>query len=434
MPLEREVLSQSLSQEIIMNRCRIFLLLAFCLPLLQLMSAQTRTETAPPPGTVTGSGTANYLSLWTGSTTLGNSHIFQSGGDTGIGTTSPQYALDVDGHINSSAGYLIGESLVLTMPGGSADDNIALGYQAFLNNTSGVSNTASGYQALEANTQGPGNTANGATALSSNTTGGDNTAAGSGALSSNTTAWGNTASGSGALAFSTTGAYNTASGYSALEYNSTGSYNTADGFQALSPNSAGSYNVAVGYNAAANVSGGSNNVHISNEGSSGDSGTIRIGTSGTQTAFFAAGIYGASAGSNSAIPVLVDSAGQLVTVSSSRRFKEDIQDMGDASSDLMRLRPVTFRYKKPLADGSQPIQYGLIAEEVAEVYPDLVAYSADGQIETVKYQLLDPMLLNEVQRQQAEAQRQKAEIRDLQERLGKLELALAVLSHAPESR
>jgi hypothetical protein len=116
-----------------------------------------------------------------------------------------------------------------------------------------------------------------------------------------------------------------------------------------------------------------------------------------------------------AIPVMIDSTtGQLGTVSSSRRYKEDIHDMGGASEGLMRLRPVTFRYKKPFDDGSKPIQYGLIAEEVAQVYPDLVARSADGQIETVKYQLLDPMLLNEVQRQHAEAQLQQAVIRDQQ--------------------
>jgi hypothetical protein len=108
--------------------------------------------------------------------------------------------------------------------------------------------------------------------------------------------------------------------------------------------------------------------------------------------------------------------------------------MGDTSSGLMRLRPVTFRYKKPFDDGSQPTQYGLIAEEVAEVYPDLVARSADGQIETVKYQLLDPMLLNEVQRQQAEIRNQQSEIRDLQERLSKMEFALAAVPRAPESR
>jgi hypothetical protein len=119
--------------------------------------------------------------------------------------------------------------------------------------------------------------------------------------------------------------------------------------------------------------------------------------------------------------VVIDSNGQLGTTSSSRRFKEDIEDMGAASRDLMRLRPVTYRYKQPFADGSKPIQYGLIAEEVAEVYPDLVAHSADGKIETVKYQVLDSMLLNELQRQQAEICR-------LEERLATLEAVLARVS------
>ena len=221
----------------------------------------------------------------------------------------------------------------------------------------------------------------------------------------------------------TTGNYNTAVGDLALVDNA-GSYNTAIGSE--SGGVAGSNNISIGSTAGENVR-GSNNIEIANLGSSSDSGAIRIGTGGTQSTFFAAGIYGVSSGNSDAIPVLVDSSGQLVTTSSSRRFKEDIEDMGDASSDLMRLRPVTFRYRKPLADGSQPIQYGLIAEEVAEVYPDLVAHSADGQIETVKYQLLDPMLLNEVQRQQAEIQK-------LQERLDKMEAALAAVSRTPESR
>jgi len=128
---------------------------------------------------------------------------------------------------------------------------------------------------------------------------------------------------------------------------------------------------------------------------------------------------------------VIDSNGQLGTVSSSRRFKDDIQDMGDTSRDLMRLRPVTFRYKKPFADGSKPIQYGLIAEEVAEVYPDLVAHSADGQIETVKYQVLDSMLLNEVQRQQAEIRGLEQQNQDLQRRLARLEAALASISNEP---
>ena len=112
--------------------------------------------------------------------------------------------------------------------------------------------------------------------------------------------------------------------------------------------------------------------------------------------------------------VVVDSNGQLGTISSSRRFKEDIQDMGDASSGLMRLRPVTFHYKQPYQDGSKPIDYGLIAEEVAEVYPDLAVKGADGQIETVQYQKLVPMLLNELQKQ---AEQNRA----LEERLAALE-------------
>lgn len=144
-----------------------------------------------------------------------------------------------------------------------------------------------------------------------------------------------------------------------------------------------------------------------------------------QTAFFAAGIRGVTTANNDAIPVMIDSAGQLGTVSSSRRFKENIADMGDASLDLMRLRPVTYRYKQPFADGSKPVQYGLIAEEVAEIYPDLVAHSADGKIETVKYQVLDSMLLNEVHRQQIEIRDLTQQNQALEQRLRKLEATIA---------
>jgi hypothetical protein len=241
-----------------------------------------------------------------------------------------------------------------------------------------------------------------------------NTAVGTGALANNTTGSGNTAFGFDPLELNTTGENNTAIGAFAMAGNTTGGGNTAIGTSALQNSTTGNNNIAIGLLAAGNASGSnSNNIHIGSPGSAADSGTIRIGTPGTQTAFFAAGVRGVTTANNDAIPVVIDSAGQLGTVSSSRRFKEDIQDMADASSGLMRLRPVTFRYQKPFADGSKPIQYGLIAEEVAEVYPDLVAHSADGQIETVKYQVLDAMLLNEVRRQQKE-------IRDLQEQLREL--------------
>ena len=158
---------------------------------------------------------------------------------------------------------------------------------------------------------------------------------------------------------------------------------------------------------------------IGNQGLAADDHIIRIGDVQTQT--FIAGISGVNV---SGVPVLVSSTGQLGIASSSRRYKEDIQDMGDATADLMRLRPVTFRYKQSFEDGTKPIQFGLIAEEVAEYYPDLVAHSADGQIETVKYQVLDSMLLNEVQRLNAQNNSQQKRIESLEERLARLESLL----------
>jgi len=228
----------------------------------------------------------------------------------------------------------------------------------------------------------------------------DNTAVGLGALARNTTGSYNTAFGEAAENANTSGSENTATGFQALANNTTGSTNTAVGFEALIGNTIGGSNIAIGFDAAQNVAGAnSNNIHIGNLGASADSAVIKIGTLGTQTSFFAAGIRGVTTGGANAVNVMIDSNGQLGTISSSRRFKEDIQDMGDASSGLMRLRPVTFHYKKPYEDGSKPIDYGLIAEEVAEVYPDLAVKGADGQIETVQYQKLVPMLLNELQKQ-----------------------------------
>jgi len=421
-----------------MNRFRMFLPITLCLALVHPTFAQTptkpasapdRTEknSAPPPATVTGSGTTDYIPLWTGSSVLGDSKIYQTGGFVGVGTTTPQVLLDVNGRINVSKTYRITDVDVLAMPGGTTDGNIAVGYHALTSNTSGIDNTAVGTSALDSNNTGFDNTASGVNALYSNTTGSSNTANGTYALQLNTIGYSNTGTGYAALSENTQGNVNTADGNVALDL-STGSFNTAVGNQALENMSTGSYNIAIGTQASFKFSGSeTNNIQIGNSGFSGDNGTVRIGTNGNQTTFYAAGIYGVSSGNNDAIPVLVDSAGQLVTASSSRRYKEDIQDMGDASRGLMQLRPVTFRYKKPLADGSQPTQYGLIAEEVAEVYPDLVTHSADGQIETVKYQVLNSMLLNEVQRQQAE-------IHALQDRLDRMDAALAAMSPNPATR
>jgi hypothetical protein len=275
-------------------------------------------------------------------------------------------------------------------------------------------NTATGAFALSNNAIAGANTANGAYALLSNTNGSANTAVGDTAMYKNIVGHRNTAIGASALFYNYIGANNTASGMGALEHNVNGSDNTANGYVAL-VDATGSKNTALGSQAGFNLTNGSNNIMIGNQGVAADDSVIRIGD--IQTKVFVAGISGVTTG-GAAIPVVIDSNGQLGTVSSSRRFKEDIADMGQASSDLSRLRPVTYRYKKPYADGSKPLDYGLIAEEVAEIYPDLVVKSKDGQIETVQYQKLTPMLLNEIQKQ-------SETIRSLESRLAALEALLS---------
>jgi hypothetical protein len=306
----------------------------------------------------------------------------QPNGNVGIGTMTPAATLEVNGGAQVDGNLTLGGasggtiwSSIFSIPILQAPNNLSSNFSAgwgALPGTTGINDTAVGYSALSADTTGLGNTASGSWALGDNTTGNSNTAVGGYALGFNTT---------------------------------------------------GNNNIAIGYEAGfGNLATASNNIDIGNQGTGGDSSAIRIGSEGAQTNTYIAGIYGVT---SFGIPVYINSNGQLGTVSSSRRYKEDIQDMADASSGLLRLRPVTFRYKKPSDDGSKPVQYGLIAEEVAEVYPDLVARSADGQIETVKYQLLDPMLLNELQKQHATITAQQEQIRSLEERLAKVEAALS---------
>ncbi|MGA2350805.1 MAG: tail fiber domain-containing protein [Terracidiphilus sp.] len=299
--------------------------------------------------------------------------------------------------------------------------NTAMGLWALWSNTTGGGNTATGPWALADNTTGNDNTASGIYALELNTTGSDNAAMGPWALFQNTTGGENTAHGFAALYSNTTGAQNTATGLWALDDNTTGNYNAASGAWALAPNSTGNYNVGVGYAAGYyNSPGASNNIDIGNWGSAGDNGTVRIG-SGGQTSFYVAGVNGVGV---SGVPVYINSNGQLGTVNSSIRFKEDVHDMAAASDGLMRLRPVTYRYKQPYADGSKPVDYGLIAEEVAEVYPDLIVKDNDGQIQTVQYQKLTPMLLNEVQKEHRQLEDQASTIQILEKRLAALEATL----------
>jgi hypothetical protein len=275
------------------------------------------------------------------------------------------------------------------------NNNTAFGGAALHSNTTGSTNTAVGYFALLSNKGGYNNTASGGQALLSNTSGSYNAATGYGALYSNTGGYNNTASGSRALYSNTTGVFNTATGYGALYSNTGASNNTALGYQALY-NSTGSRNLALGFNAGARLTSGDKNIYVGHSGAASEFNTMRLGQAPNQSRTFIAGIYNVPL-SGSSHPVYINSSGQLgVGITSSARYKKDIQDMGKRSQGLYQLRPVTFHYKH---DPHQR-QYGLIAEEVVKIYPELVTKGADGKVESVQYHELIPMLLNEVQRQQ----------------------------------
>lgn len=275
---------------------------------------------------------------------------------------------------------------------------------------SGGQNTGIGASALSSNTTGAYNTATGATALVSNTTGSKNTSLGQGSMLANTTGSDNTAVGFQALTSEVTSGDNTALGYQAM-LGATGNFSVAIGSGSL-PNATGDNNIAIGYQSGSGVGTGGNNVLIANAGTSTDANLIRIGTLGTHTATYIAGLSGTNITGGAA--VVVNGAGQVGVVSSSRRYKQDIQPMADSTDRLMQLEPVTFHYKQASPDGSQPLQFGLIAEQVAEVYPELAVYNQQGQVETLQYQQLPAMLLNEIQKQHRT-------IQDLENRIADLE-------------
>ena len=289
-----------------------------------------------------------------------------------------------------------------------AYDNTASGTNSLYSNTTGTDNTALGWAAMYANTIGQNNTGVGSLALNANT-GSHNTGIGFGALYSNTYGGYNTALGDGALGGNFSGSYNTAIGYAA--YNAVGgagNWNTAIGFAALQSNTTGGSNIALGVQAGFYLTTGSNNIDIGNVGLTGESNTIRIGTKGTHRATVIAGIYGSPI---TGAPVVVSSTGRLGVTVSSERYKTGIAPMGVNSDNLQRLRPVTFHLK---SDPRGALQYGLIAEEVAKVYPELVIRGESGRIDGVRYDELAPMLLNEVQRQQQEIAEMHAAIVKLQ--------------------
>jgi len=321
--------------------------------------------------------------------------------------------------------------------GGYPNFNTAEGDNALFSLTTGSYNTANGNSALYSNIGGNSNTANGVVALYSNTSGSNNTAAGDGALFSNKTGSGNTANGFEALLSNTAGSNNTAIGYQAL-YTTTGSPHTAIGFRALYSNTTGHNNTAIGVDAlhdntsghanialgdfaGGNLTTGSDNIDIGNEGVAGEASTIRIGDS-SQTRAFITGIHGATASGGAA--VYVNSSGQLGTLTSSARFKQDIHSMDKASEAILALKPVIFRYKPELDPDGIP-QFGLVAEEVEKVNPALVARDGQGEVYTVRYEAVNAMLLNEFLKEHRKVEEEDRKVQEQEATITRLKSTVA---------
>ncbi len=353
------------------------------------------------------------------SDTLLGQNALHNGATTGTDNT----AIGFDSMFNDSTGGqntgLGSQTLVSNTTGGS---NSATGMQALFANTTGNINTADGFQALASNTTGAANTATGAQALLSSTVGNENTATGYLTLFANTTGNDNTASGANSLSHNTTGGFNTADGSFALQFNTTGQFNVASGSFALNEVTTGSNNTALGYSAGSNIMTGSANIDIANQGVTDESGVIRIGTPGNQTSAFVAGIFGTVVGAG--VPVVVDANGQLGTVVSSARFKEEIKPMDKASEAILGLKPVTFRYKSAV-DASGATQFGLVAEDVEKVNPSLVMRDAHGKVYTVRYDAVNAMLLNEFLKQHRRVEEQAERAREQSATIDQLKSTIA---------
>ena len=315
---------------------------------------------------------------------------------------------NTDGSFNTAVGTAALLFNIGNQSAGEGIENTAVGAAVLLLNTTGSANTAVGVDALLNNSAGENNTVIGAFALLSNTDGANNTANGESALRNNTGGSANTAAGDGALANNTIAGSNTATGFQALVLNTEGDNNTANGTNTLFHNTTGSGNVALGFRAGFNLTTGDNNIDIGNEGLAGDSDAIRVGN--TQTKAFVAGISGATVPSG--VTVIVDTDGHLGTIVSSRQFKERIKPMNKASEAILGLKPVTFRYKPNLDPDGIP-QFGLVAEDVAKVNPDLVARDRNGKPYTVRYEAVNAMLLNEFLKEHRRMEEQDKRIEEL---------------------
>ncbi|HEY5766432.1 MAG TPA: tail fiber domain-containing protein [Candidatus Udaeobacter sp.] len=381
----------------------------------------------------TGLGWSSLLNVTTGSfnTGVGAGTLALNTGDSNTATGAAALLLNTVGTENTANGT----ATLVSNSTGSA--NSAFGAFALNNNGGGSSNTAMGDRALLLNTTGGFNTATGSLALQANTVGSDNTAVGAGALESNTGSE-NTAIGSGVLLFNTTGTGSTATGFQALLNSTVANGNTAYGYQALSNNAGSaataSFNTAIGYRALTNqtsgvgnialgpaagdqITTGDDNIDIGNGGQFSDSRTTRIGQD--QLATYIAAISGVNEGGSGILPVYINNLGRLGTQppASSRRFKHDIRPMANASEGILGLKPVAFHYKD---DATKTPQFGLIAEDVAEMNPDLVMRDENGEIYTVRYEAVNAMLLNEFLKEHRTVQQQGATIAELKKEIANL--------------
>jgi trimeric autotransporter adhesin len=328
----------------------------------------------------------------------------------------------------------LGQGALAANTGGSS--NTAMGFQALNHNTTVSGNTAVGFQALFSNTTGNRNTAIGNSALFNNSgapaNGSRNTAVGITALFNNTDGRSNNAFGDNALVFNTIGSFNEAFGVNALVSNVDGVQNVAIGDDSLLGNNgddntalggitgvnmiSGDGNTLLGANTGNNLTTGDFNTYIGVGvgGPVNENGWVRINDNfapvgGTTSKVAIGGIAGATVGAAFA-PVIINGNGQLGTAPSSRRFKKDIDPMGKTSEALFSLRPVTFHYK---GDTTNMSCFGLIAEEVAKVNPDLILLDKEGKPLTVRYEQINAMLLNEFLKEHKRVEKQQASIADL---------------------
>ncbi len=400
-----------------------------CFALLQRAQAVVPAPDGGYPGGNTAEGQAALLSLTTGgfntaagwlslrsittgsfNTAIGAGTLFANTADNNTATGAAALLFNTTGFNNTA----VGATALLNNTEGR--NNTATGFQTLRNNTTGGDNTATGRSALFSNTTGAINTANGFDALFSNTTGIANTATGDLALLSNTTGDANTANGASALRANIFGDNNTAIGTSALFSNTAGAFNTAVGVEALFSNTIGNNNTALGFSAGLNQTTGGNNVYI---------GAGISGVAGESDACYIGSIFGQTSASGT--PVLINSSNKLGTTTSSKRFKEEIKPMDKASKALLALKPVTFRYKKEI-DPAGTSQFGLVAEEVEKVNPDLVVRDQEGKPYSVRYDQVNAMLLNEFLKEHRKNERQEATIMRLEKQIEALAADLQKVS------